>query len=142
MRPQAIIWFERLYVAAFILGVISALQTWSLQAAMLGSDPRLATMTWLPYASFVIRIAIVAALWFFVARKGSVIAKWIVVVLAAYGAMLLLVLLYGLLKGSASFAIVVLSALQNIFYIAAAAMLFRPDALPWFGEGKPTETAA
>ena len=142
MRPQSIIWFERLYVAAFVLGVLSIVQTWGIQTAMLDSDPRLASMPWVPYASLAVRMVLAGALWYFVARKGSVIAKWIVVLLAAYGAVLLALLLFGLVQGSAPLAIVAPSALQNILYIAAVALLFRPDTRPWFGEDTAAETTA
>ena len=135
MRPQSIVTFERLYIAAFVLGIVSIVQTWSIQTAMLDRDPRLAAIWWLPHASLAMRCVIAGMLWYFVARQPAVVAKWIVVALAGYGAILLAMLLYGLVTGAASIAIVVPSAAQNILYIAAAAMLFRPDAREWFGEG-------
>lgn len=133
MRPRSIVWFERLYIAAIVLGIVATIQSWSIQAAMLDSDPRLAKLTWLPHASLVLRVAIALGLWHLIMRRHNVVAKWVVAVFAVYGAGLLLVLAYGVARGATPIAVGIPSALQNILYIAAAAMLFRPDARPWFG---------
>lgn len=142
MRPQSIIWFERLYLAAFAVGLASIVQTWDMQARMLASDPMVAGMPWLAWAALVVRAAIALALWYCVARLGSNIARWIVTALAVWSLGLIAVLGYGLGSGTATMAVVAPAALQNILYVAAAAMLFRPDARPWFGGGAAAERAA
>ncbi|WP_326524702.1 hypothetical protein [Sphingomonas sp.] len=142
MRPQSIIWFERLYLAAFVVGLISIFQTWDVQARMLANDPMAAGMPWLAWATLFARAVIAIALWYCVARLGSNIARWIVAALAVWGVGLLAVLGYGFGSGSAPMAVVAPAALQNILYVAAAAMLFRADARPWFGGDRAVEPAA
>lgn len=143
MRPQSIIRFEWLYWAAFAIGMFSTYQTWAIQQNLLASNSAVEGMPWLPYASVVGRIALTIALWFFVARRPSAIAKWIIVVLAVYGAVLLALLCMSMLRGSAPLDLVLPSVAQNLLYIAAAALLFMPDARAWFGEGPAAaETAA
>ena len=134
MRPQAIVRFEWLYWAAFAIGLFSTYQTWAIQQNLLANNSAVGGMAWLPYASVVGRVALTVLLWFFVARRPSVIAKWVVVIFAVYGAVLLALLAMSLMRGSAPLNLVLPSALQNILYIAAAATLFSADARAWFGE--------
>ena len=141
MRPQSIIWFERLYVLALILGLVSTWQNWSTRADLLRASDATANLAWLGPASTVVGLAIALTLLYLVARRASVVAKWIVVVLAGWGAVLLAILLVGLVRGTGAPLLIAVGVAQNIAYIAAAAMLFRADARAWFGEA-PAETAA
>ena len=141
-RPDAIIWFERLYIAAFLVGVAVTIQTWGAQARMLEGDPAMASVPWLPTVVAAARVAIAVALWYFVARAGSVVAKWIVIALAGWSALLLVMLVYGLAVRNAGLDLILPALLQNLLYIAAAAMLFRRDADPWFGTPAGGEEAA
>ena len=75
-------------------------------------------------------------LWFFIVRRPSVVAKWVQVVFAAFSAFALLSALFLVASGRAQIGLqVVVGLIANILYIAAAVMLFRPDAKVWFGEG-------
>ena len=65
-------------------------------------------------------------------------AKWFVVVLAAFGAFAILLSLfsvYRMMMDHVSIgAAVIVMLVANILYLAAATMLFRSDAAQWFGE--------
>lgn len=82
---------------------------------------------------FVVVFAINLVLWFLVSRKGTNIARWLLVVL-------LVIDLFGLpslLSGSLSLPTIV-SLLRILLEAVAIAFLFRADAKPWFG-GQPGE---
>jgi hypothetical protein len=75
------------------------------------------------------------ALWFFIARRASVVAKWIQIVFAGFGVIGILSGAYMIVSGkAASLPLMAVAILSNIIYIAAASMLFKPDAKAWFGE--------
>jgi hypothetical protein len=135
MRPRSIVLFERLYLGAWALGLLNTVLNWSetmrkLDAAGVEASPALL------YGSTAVGLLIPLILWYFIARQGSTIAKWLLVVLFVIGlASLALAAITGRLP----------SGLPGIVAITASVMqavaiwcLFRPDAWPWFGE-EPTE---
>lgn len=134
MRPQSIIRFERLYLSAFVIGLLSTFQNWEVRQRMMEQGAGGTNLAWLGPAASAIGVVIALSLWYFVARRASVIAKWIVVVLAAWGAVLLAILAFGLIAGRGAPTLLLVGAAQNVLYIVAAAMLFGPDARAWFGE--------
>jgi len=136
-RPKSIVNFERCYLGAVLVGLINVALNWSAMQettqvrqanAMMGN-----ASTTIMAASMIFGLVISGLLWFFTARKGSVVAKWIVVVFFAFS-------ILSLLSGFAMHTYV--STLQMVltlvgFALNAAAvwMLFQPDTRPWFGEG-------
>jgi hypothetical protein len=63
------------------------------------------------------------------------VAKWVVVVFAAFGVLSILLSLGTLALGrAASGTTLALSIVTNALYVAAAVQLFAPDAQLWFGE--------
>lgn len=142
MRPQSIVWFERLYLISFVLGLVSTWQNWAARADMLRANEATANLGWLGPTATVIGLVIALTLLYLVARRANVIAKWIVVVFAAWGAVLLAILLLGLVRGTGESILLIVGVAQNLLYLAAAVLLFRPDARAWFGETAATETVA
>lgn len=136
-RPRSIVMFERLYLAAIAIGLLTTAFLWSslrqkvaAQEAMLGS--------WFLPATIVIGFAISLALWYFIARRGSVVAKWIATVLVALGiAGVLFTMLMGRYSWDASG---VIGLIRVALQIGAIWFLFRPDNRAWFGE-KPEGSA-
>lgn len=136
IKPPSIVRFEQFYWASVILGLVNAGLNWSKSQAVLAANPMLAKATWFLPASQVLGLTIAVLIWYFIARRPSVIAKWVQVVFAALGA-------FGLLSALALFALgrsalsaqIALGFVANLLYIAAAVMLFKPDARAWFGEG-------
>ena len=129
-RPNSIIQFERFYLAAIGVDVVNTILSWSereeralLQPQMFG-DATLPLMT-------AIGFGIALLLWFFIARKGSAIAKW---VLAVFVVLALGWTLYAIPTGHYSMGLSgLLGLFSTVLQAYAAAMLFRGDAKPWFG---------
>ncbi|MES2336560.1 MAG: hypothetical protein V4537_00520 [Pseudomonadota bacterium] len=142
MRPQSIVRFEWLYLASFVIGLLSTAQNWGVRNAMLAGNKDTAHLTWIGPATTIVGIVIALALWWLVARMGNVVAKWVVVVFAAWAVVLLAVLGYGLVTGRGEVLPLAIGALQNILYVVAAAQLFGADTPAWFGEGARVEPVA
>lgn len=135
-KPPSIARFEQFYWASVILGLINTALNWKTSQALLAANPMLANATWFLPVSQLIGLAISVTVWFFIVRRPSVVAKWVQVVFAAFGVFGLLSALVMVGMGRAPVGIqVVLGLIANILYIAAAVMLFKPDAKAWFGEG-------
>mgnify|MGYP004543218415 CR=1 FL=1 len=133
-RPKSILLFERLYLASFLIGIVSTIQNWSVRERMLERNASTMNLDWLAPGATVLGVVIALALWYVVARLGHVVGKWIVMALAAWGGVLILMLCYGLATGRGALASLLVGIAQNVLYLAAAAMLLRPDARRWFGE--------
>ena len=121
MRPASIILFGRLYAIAILAGLIA-----NVIALFAGTE------TMLRAALFT---SINVALWYLIARRGSVIAKWIFVVLivlatAGAGVSVYYHLLAAGIRG-------MLAAITIGLEIACVILVFRPDARAWFRKEKP-----
>lgn len=139
-RPPSILLFERLHVAALIVSIVAAALSWSGDLAAVMGSPAIARLDGAehiaPAVYMILRVIIWAAwvlLLYLVARRGSKVAKWLVVIAAALllvldGAPTLLAMFGGPLAGWSATATIVETALV----VSAAATLFRRDALPWF----------
>lgn len=138
-RPISIVWFERCYLGGVAIGVFNTALSWNAAMAKMAENPASAQLG----ASFgssmlifgtVIGLAINALLWFFTARKGSVVTKWIITVFFALGllGMLFSVMRGALLPGIGGFLAIVALVLNGI----AVWQLFKPDTKLWFGEVK------
>lgn len=131
VRPKSIILFEWLYLASLLLGVAATAMTWSdnMDSMQAVQVERMFGPLLVPL-SVVFIYSLWVMLWYGVARARSTIARWGVVLFTA-----LSVLSYAarLIDGSAfdsMSAVVVLFSM--LFGVAAAVMLFRPDASAWF----------
>ena len=135
MRPQSIELFEKVYLGAIAISLISVALTWS--ETVLKFDTRVpGSGAALAGGAIAIFIAISLLLWWLIARRASNPAKWVLVVLAAIG-------LFGFLSSlflptvpkDLNFAVSVVTNLLDVF---AAWLLFRPDAVAWL-ESKGTD---
>lgn len=133
-RPFSIVRFERLYLAALALDAANATLNWSSWMARFTASPAGAEMTWVLPAMMATLFALRLALWYFVAQRASVVAKWIVVALAVISGIGLLSGVLALITGAISSLPPALAGIAAAaFYIAAAVHLFRPDTRSWFG---------
>lgn len=137
VRPQSIVRYERLYLLSFVLGLAVSALTWSSRVAMLAKQPALAGQTWPMWLAMILGILLSLALWYFTARRPSVAAKWIVVLFAGMAVIGLLMALMQTVNRGALGLPTVLGIADDILYIAAAALLFRRDAVRWFGDDVP-----
>ncbi|MGW8188710.1 hypothetical protein [Sphingomonas hankookensis] len=134
MRPSSIVRFDRLYLASIAVGLIGNILEWPLTMARLAENPDTAALgsTAAVAAGGMIAIGVVIALllWFFIARRGSNVAKWILVVFTVFaiGSLVLGFTTGAVILDAGGIVRLVAVALQT----AAVAFLFRPDAAAWF----------
>ena len=135
MRPASIVNFERLYLGALVIGVINTVLTFETTLAQVEAQPGAESMgSNIFYISLAIGFLIPILLWYFVARRASVVAKWIVVVLFVLG---VFGFLFSFSQPVAPEGIALILGIVSMLMQAAAVwMLFRPDAKAWFADGR------
>jgi hypothetical protein len=135
IRPVAIVRYERLYWAAFVLDTVVTAMTWTQREAIIAAYPVLAKATWILPTFQAIGIAVTVLLWYFTARAPSVVAKWVVVILAALSVLAAVQSLVALTTGSADVGTAsILSLIASALYVVAAVHLFLPGSRAWFGQ--------
>ena len=139
-RPASIVRYEQFYLAAVGLGLLNTALTWSRSMAQFDANPTLAQVSWLLPASAITGVVMRLAVWYFTARRPSLIAKWIAVALAAFSAIVLLFAIMALASGAMPSAAAGITGIGSaVLYIVATTYLFRPDARLWFGEADNIE---
>lgn len=132
-RPNSIIWFERVFLGSMLLGLVNSALTWSTindqiaatpGAAMLGSNFLIGTMA--------IGLIINLLLWYFIARRGSNVARIIWTVLFAIGIFGVIAMFFQPTAVSMKVVPLISFVLQGIGIF----LLWRPDAKPWFSPNK------
>lgn len=133
MRPNSILWFERLFLISLVIGIINTALSYEDNLAMLQADPGAEKLGFgggfvLITAAF--SFGLMLLLWYFIARRASPVAKWILVALTVLGilsmpsslAMIAKQNIYG----------VIIPILLTLLQIAALVFFFRQDAKAWF----------
>jgi hypothetical protein len=140
-RPPSIVNFERCYLGALLIGAVNAALNWERMMAMPAvQQARVTIGEWYLPATTALGYLIPLVLWYFAARRASVVAKWVIVVLFGLG---VLGLLAGLALGTmASDLGGVLSVVAFVLNAIAVFLLFKPDARAWFGERTGREDVA
>jgi Na+-transporting NADH:ubiquinone oxidoreductase subunit NqrE len=132
-RPHSIIWFERVFLGSMLLGLVNSALTWSTindqvaatpGAALLGSNFLIGTIA--------VSVVINLLMWYFIARRGSNVARIIWTVLFAIG--LLGVVAVFMQPTPATMKIVPL--INFTLQAVGIFLLWRPDAKPWFAPNK------
>jgi hypothetical protein len=128
-RPQSIVNFERSYLGAMVVGLLSSAFNWSLIRGQVAATPGASILpSWFMPVTILVSLAINLLLWYFAARKGAVVAKWIIVVFFV----LSLVGLPGMFSGIMPMRVVIFAIVSFLLNAIAVWMLFRPDAKAWF----------
>ncbi len=132
MRPRSIIRFEQLYLASILVSLPSTLLSFDQTRAELAGDPgasQLGLGGGFLVATIVVSLALTLLLWFLIARRASVVAKWILVALTALG----LFMMVGIVANPAPFMSLpgALTLLGTALGVVAVAFLFRRDARAW-----------
>lgn len=133
MRPTSIVRFEWVYLAIILIGIIDTALSWNDVMATVQMQRMIAQLgAAAAYVPVVIGLLIQFALLYFIGRRGSVVAKWIFVVLTGFG---IASACYGLATHTASTPLLgVLGVVLLVLDAIAIWLLFRPDTRPWFGE--------
>lgn len=134
MRPASITKFDQLYLGAIALGIVSSVLNYDNTMAQLEADPAVAAAG-MAGPGFMVGVtafgfALSLLLWFFISRRASNVAKWILLVLTVIGT---LAMPLGLLAVPLVQAII--AVVTTVMQIAAVWFLFRPDAKAWFEHG-------
>lgn len=128
MRPASIISFERFFLAALAVDLLAFVLTFSATLAEF-SKPPVSLNAGTLIAFYAVCAAIFLALWYFVAQRRSVIAKWIVSIWFVIASCLLAVSLF---NGEFFGLPVYLGWLAYGLRAKATSDLFKPDADAWF----------
>jgi hypothetical protein len=129
-RPQSIIWFERCFLASIALGTMNTAISWSRVRDMVGATEGAAILpSWFLPVTLIVGVGINLLLWYFVARRGATVAKWIVVVFFGLSVLSIArVLLSGIVPPTLN----IFAGVAFVLQAVAIWMLFRPDAKAWF----------
>jgi hypothetical protein len=127
MRPSPIIWFERVALLAFTLGILNIATAWDSFTARLSTPPRLAIFL----AAQFIYFGIYALLIWSISRWGNPIARWIFVLFVLAAALLFLFL--GLPPPPDwPISRTILTVAQCLLTLGSLGLIFGPDTGPWF----------
>ncbi len=130
MRPKSILLFERLFIGNTLVSILPTFIDYSkLRADALNRGAAAAG----PLIGIATILIINTLLWYFIARRGSRVAKWILVVVYAIG-FLTKIPMSGRIQALGTFNSA-MNALSSILSIAAIVMLFQQDARIWLAHG-------
>jgi hypothetical protein len=137
-QPKSIERFEQLFFVRFVLGLVVAIYTWNDNVERFHQSPLADRMgDGVLYIAPVVSITISLLLWFFIARRGSEVAKWIYIVLFGFSLLSLAALFVPLPEGAPK--IDAITRISQVVGIALTAIsvwfLFRPDTRAWFNKG-------
>lgn len=124
MRPQSIIWFERLFLAYSAFSVLNGFIVFSQPIA--GQQIGIGLLV----GSIGLGLAINLSLWWFAAHRASNVARIILTILFALS---LLSGAFSLTVGTYPAGLAgLLAAASYAMFVAAIVFLYRPDANAWF----------
>jgi hypothetical protein len=139
MRPPSILMFERLFLGSLALSVVSYFVNYESMLRDLETQPGVAELglgSGFAIGSMAVGLAIYLLLWFFIARKASSVAKWILIAFLALSVISLPAMVMALWDLG-----VVLGLAVYALEVAAAVYLFRDDAAAWFKGEVSTDPA-
>lgn len=134
MRPRSIVLFERVYWLH--IAVAAVYLTWSdVQVSHAVSPGGLEqlnrTRALIQGSTSIVSIGIELLLWFFIARRGSRVAKWIFVIFFGLAILSMAVIGFRYAQGMLTLARLAVSVVTMALRTAALWLLFRPDASAW-----------
>lgn len=137
-RPGAIGRFEQFWWGSTILWLLGSVLTYGQVRSTLLANPQTAALAGAAQPAIIVVVLLVSvALWYAVARRGSAVARWLVIAVAVGSGLIALSRLLGLVTGTAAPGLSVLVLLiANVLSVAAAVALFRRDTAAWFGVGE------
>ena len=127
MRPRPIIWFERIVLAAFALGILNTV----LNRDNLMVPARAFAEAAASWAGVGIYFGVYLLLIWLIGRRGNAIARWIFVTLVVAAVLLFLFLV---LPSAPRWPMsrTILMAAQCLLIAASLGFIFGPDTGPWF----------
>lgn len=132
-RPPSIVRFEQFFLASIVIGLVNTAVVYAMYGGLPGAQQVVPAVL---AVSVGLGIAVNLILWFFIARRGSNGARWVMTVLFALG---LVSLAFSILMGTYPQGIAgLLGAAGWVLQALAVWHLFRPDTIGWFrGQREP-----
>lgn len=124
-------WFERLYVASTIAGLMNLLISYGELRQYAVSRGTAAAG---PAIALLITVTTGVLFWFFIARRGSNAAKWILVILTALNLLDAAETARFMRALSPIYSVTLVTSVALLF--ASLTMLFRTDAVEWLRSDK------
>lgn len=135
MQPSSIRKFTLFYFASFLVTLVASAASFEELLATAEAQAGARMGFGVLVASTLVWAVILLLLWYFVARRGSSIAKWVFLLFFLFN----VVTSFGIFAGGLT--IVEGAALLSVVLQAAAAFyLFQPDAKAWFAGERAAET--
>lgn len=122
MRPKSVKLFEVLYLVSLGIGLVNTSLGWENLTQKAGVGSLLSVLA----GTFLITVVLVLL----ISRKGSNVARWVLVVMFALGAIPYITSLAGMFAQNPIIAF--LAAVQVTLQVIALCLVFRPDTKPWF----------
>ncbi len=136
MRPQSIVRFDQVFLAIIVIGLIGFALNWESAMAQLNANPGLSQLGWdgtgVLIGMYAFSVTISLLLWYFVSRRASNVARWILTVLTVYG---LISLPFTLFLSPLPWPSLIVAFVSAVLQAASVWLLFRPDAAAWFKHG-------
>lgn len=137
VRPNAIVWFERLYLGSWLLSLIGLAYNWGSMHEMIEQNPvsqqfGVGTLMNMVIAGIALGALVTLVLWYFTARQHSIVAKWFVVGFFVLGLLGVPALIKLFTDGELTTAL--LQSGVFVLHAASVWMLFQRGARIWFGE--------
>lgn len=131
MRPVSMIRFEQLYLLSLAIGLVTAMFGWeqsmaTAQASGLGVGVVIAIQA--------LTLALMLMLILFISKRGSVVAKWILIALFVAGLAVMAVNSRALFRGGL---MTIVQVGQILLQLAAMYFLFTPESRRWFDKSAP-----
>jgi hypothetical protein len=128
-RPDSIIWFERLYLGSIVLSLATTVLTWSDLSAQMAATPGAAMLGGnFLFGTIVVGLIINLLFWYFIAKRGSNVARIIWTVFFVIGILGVVAMFFQPTATTMKIVPLISFALQAV----ATFLLYRPDAKPWF----------
>ncbi len=137
MQPESIRKFTLFYLGALIVSLVGTFVGYDVLMAQIEAQSAatgLAMGSGSIIAGIVLNVAITLLLWYLVARKGFVIAKWIIVLFFLFT---LVTSISGVFAGGLAVH-EGLGLLSIVLTAAAVYFMFQPDAKAWFSGDRTT----
>ena len=132
MRPKSIVMFERVLLAALAIDLVNNLMNWEMISESL-------TDSWIPPSSvMVLGVALLPVIvglifWYFITRRRSRVAKWLMTLFVAIGVMGFVMTLMRVGSGALT-PLVILAGISEAMKVFAVSRLFTREAEDWLGQ--------
>jgi hypothetical protein len=127
MRPSPIIWFERIVLLAFALGILNLGLGWRDFMGPVRTAEHVAGF-WIAQCIY---FGIYLLLIWLIARRGNAVARWIFVILVLIAAFLFVFVILPSPPGW-PLSRTILAGAQCVLTLTGLGLIFGPDTGPWF----------